>query len=107
MTAETGVIPIFQDMGNFAYQNVVRLPLIPYFDYVNFLNSELQKMQGLAPTIENTSGIVTTHVGNRVSVYLEDKETNIVYKVSKTKKSVWVEFFMAQHEKAQLLMQAQ
>ena len=101
---DEGVIPIFQDMGNFAPLNLVKLPIIPFKDYISFINNELQKMMGEEQS-ENTSGIITFH-GSRVSIQIENKETNIVYRVSKIKKSVWVEFFMSQYQKLLLLTES-
>ena len=94
-----GVIPIFQNLGENGLTDIVNLPVIPWLDYINFINYELQRAQGVEITEENTSGL-TLEVGEtHASISMLHTETNIVYQVSKMAIDVWVDFFLSQHSR--------
>lgn len=96
---EEGVIPIFENLGNFINTDVLRLNPISFDEYRKFINSELLKLQGKAEVFDGT--IQTRHSNRYVSLTIvQDSDT---YQITKILKRVWIDFFMSQYETVRFL----
>lgn len=99
---EKGINICFEKMGEYVIRPVKKNEIEVKL-YVDFINSELQKLRGEPVTIENKSGIITKHGKKYVSIEMEIEEN--IYKVTNMKKRIYELFFHCEYSKILQLIQ--
>ena len=99
---EEGVMLSFENMTPFTTAPVFTSAPIPFDKYGVFINSELQKIRGESTTFINETPIQVEHKGSYINFSFTNGDTQ--YKISKMKKSVYLNWFDTQYEMLILLI---